>query len=54
MFLIYYISNIILEISCLKWQKSFVIDLYQQKLDQIIDVEKKLDNEINKWKKVRK
>ena len=48
------ISNIILDISHLKWQKSFVINLYQQKLDQIIDVEKKLDNEINKWQTYRK
>ena len=37
-----------------KMTKSFVIDLYQQKLDQIIDVEKKLDDKINKWKKVKK
>jgi hypothetical protein len=54
LFLIYYITNIILEVLRLKRQKSFVVDLYQQKLDQIIDVEKKLDNEINKWEKVRK
>ena len=44
----------ILEISHLKRQKSFVVDLYQQKLNQIIDVEKKLDNEINKWQTCRK
>ena len=54
MFLIYYITNIILEISHLKWQKSFAVNLYEQKLDQIIDVEKKLNNEINKWEKFRK
>jgi hypothetical protein len=44
----------ILEISRLKRQKAFVVDLYQQKLNQIIDVEKKLDNEINKWQTYRK
>ena len=54
MFLIYYITNIILEISRLKRQKSFVVDLYQQKLDQIIDIEKKLEDEINKWEKIKK
>ena len=48
------ITNIILEISRLKRQKSFVVDLYQQKLNQIVDVEKKLDNEINKWQTYRK
>lgn len=36
----------ILEIS--KTSKIIVVDLYQQKLNQIIDVENKLDNEINK------
>ena len=41
------------EISRLKWQKSFAIELYEQKLNQIIDVEKKLDN-INKWQTYRK
>ena len=41
--------TLFLEISRLKWQKAFVVDLYQQKLNQIIDVEKKLDNKINKW-----
>ena len=54
LFLIFTITNIILEISRLKRQKSLVVDLYQQKLNQIIDVEKKLDNEINKWKTYRK
>ena len=54
LFLIFTITNIILEISRLKRQKSFVVNLYQQKLNQIIDVEKKLDNEINKWKTYRK
>lgn len=44
----------ILEISRLKRQKTFAVDLYQQKLNQIIDVEKKLDNEINKWQTYRK
>ena len=43
----------ILEISRLKRQKSFVVDLYQQKLNQIIDVENKLDNEVNKWQTYR-
>ena len=46
--------TLFLEISRLKRQKAFVIDLYQQKLNQIIDVEKKLDNEINKWQTYRK
>ena len=50
---IFNLSNIILEISRLKRQKSFVIDLYQQKLNQIIDVENKLDNEVNKWQTYR-
>lgn len=54
LFLIFTITNIILEISRLKRQKSFTVDLYQQKLNQIIDVEKKLDNEINKWQTYRK
>ena len=54
LFLIFTITNIILEISRLKRQKSLAVDLYQQKLNQIIDVEKKLDNEINKWKTYRK
>jgi hypothetical protein len=44
----------ILEISRLKRQKSFAVDLYQQKLNQIIDVEKKLDNKTNKWQTYRK
>ena len=48
------LTAFILEISRLKRQKSFVVDLYQQKLNQIIDVENKLDNEINKWKICRK
>jgi len=46
--------TLFLEISRLKRQKAFVVDLYQQKLNQIIDVEKKLDNEINKWQTYRK
>ena len=54
LFLIFTITNIILEISRLKRQKSLTVDLYQQKLNQIIDVEKKLDNEINKWQTYRK
>ena len=54
LFLIFTITNIILEISRLKRQKSLAVDLYQQKLNQIIDVEKKLDNEINKWQTYRK
>ena len=54
LFLIFTITNIILEILRLKRQKSLAVDLYQQKLNQIIDVEKKLDNEINKWKTYRK
>ena len=54
LFLIFTITNIILEILRLKRQKSLVVDLYQQKLNQIIDVEKKLDNEINKWQTYRK
>ncbi len=45
--------TLFLEISRLKRQKAFVVDLYQQKLNQIIDVEKKLDNEINKWQTYR-
>ena len=45
---------IILEITYLKRQKSFAANLYQQKLNQIIEVEKKLDNEINKWQTYRK
>ena len=44
----------ILEVSRLEWQKSLAVNLYQQKLNQIIDVEKKLDNEINKWQTYRK
>ena len=52
--MIFTITNIILEISRLKRQKSLAVDLYQQKLNQIIDVEKKLDNEINKWQTCRK
>ena len=44
----------ILEILRLQRQKSLAVELYQQKLDQIIDVEKKLDNEINKWQTYRK
>lgn len=44
--------TLFLEISRLKRQKAFVVDLYQQKLNQI-DVEKKLDNEINKWQTYR-
>lgn len=47
------IINIISEISRLKRQKSFAVELYEQKLNQIIDVEKKLDN-INKWQTYRK
>ena len=47
------LSTFILEISRLKRQKSFVVDLYQQKLNQIIDVENKLDNEVNKWQTYR-
>ena len=54
LFLIFTITNIILEILRLKRQKSLVVDLYQQKLNQIIDVEKKLDNEINKWQTYKK
>ena len=54
LFLIFTITNIILEILRLKRQKSLAVDLYQQKLNQIIDVEKKLDNEINKWQTYRK
>ena len=42
------IFNIILEISHLNRQKTVAVELYQHKLNQIIDVEKKLDNEINK------
>jgi len=45
--------TLFLEISRLKRQKSFVVNLYQQKLNQIIDVEKKLDNKINKWQTYR-
>src|SRR6266542_443364 len=45
------ITNIILKISHQKRKKSFVVKLKQQKLDQIINVEKKLDDEINKWQK---
>ena len=40
LFLIFTITNIILEISRLKRQKSLVVNLYQQKLNQIIDVKK--------------
>jgi hypothetical protein len=54
LFLICLLLTFILEISRLKRQKSFVANLYQQKLNQIIDVEKKLDNEINKWQTYRK
>ena len=48
-FILITITNINLKISLLKWQKSFAVNLYRQKLNQIMDVEKKLDNEINKW-----
>jgi hypothetical protein len=48
------IINIISEISRLKRQKLFAVELYEQKLNQIIDVEKKLDKENNKWQKYRK
>ena len=44
----------ILEISRLQRQKDFAVKLYQQKLEQITNVEKELDNEINKWQKYRK
>ena len=43
----YYTKIIILEICRLERQKDFAVHLYQQKLNQIINIEKK-------WEKYRK
>ena len=48
------ITNIYLEITQLKRQKTLAVELYQQKLNQIIEIENKLKNETIKWQMYRK